>query len=218
MTTLINSRWKIFEFARSIGRTLGKIRLLSNGNPSIKQDLSACTTYTIERAKNETWTERIENFWIWTVHQIRSFFFEQNSSIHNHDERPLTPFFSWIARHSRIGHIPFTYPTGSRLFPRPEFHGFVERHPRKFRRQVFIVLYYAPPIFNFNSSWPRASSCNIFLTLIDRSKSLITISRSYGTRFVNLVSLYEIAHLKHWGFIYLFLYRMREDIYMHICM
>lgn len=194
----IKQKWQLWlildrKFSNFHGTTLDKIRSLLKRNSSIVQARTprAYTAHTIERTKMKLGRNQLLNFWIWTVHRVRSSF-EQNSSIHNHDEQELylrratpDPFFRASRGSpgifaSATGHIPFTYPTGSRLFfpgtsSTDSWNATLENSGGK-----FLLCRYAPPIFNFNSSYRyrlRASSCHsidarfFFLTLIDPSKS-----------------------------------------------
>lgn len=91
-------------------------------NSSIVQakGLRAYTAYTIERTKMKLGWNQLLNFWIWTVHRIRSSF-EQNSSTHNHDERELylrratsDPFFAHLMDRPAFSHRPYSLHVSNR--------------------------------------------------------------------------------------------------------
>lgn len=152
-------------FSNLQGTILDKIRSPLKRNSSIVEarTLLAYTACTIERTKMKLGRNQLLNFWIWTVHRVRSFFRakfldpqSRQGKNSTYDERSLTPPFScisWIVRHSGIGHISFTYPTGSNrlFFPGPSstdsWNGILENSGGK-----FLLCCYSP-IFNFNSSY-----------------------------------------------------------------
>lgn len=102
--------------------------------------------------KNETWTESIVKFLnlngpsgsILLSGKIPRSTITTRQELYLRRAIPDPSFLVHLLDRPAFWHRPYSLHVSNRFqqtfFPRAEFHGFVERHPRKFRWQVFIVL------------------------------------------------------------------------------